>query len=190
VVQRAVLDGQRLRLRYQAAGRPEPGEYAVDPVGLVVKAGVWYLVAYSRDEPRMFRVSRIRQAEADGPASLPSGAPPLPELWDRMRARFEQPGGGVPVELVVPRTRASRVLGFCGHQLTERPERRPHPEHPDHDVLRLTFRSADHAWVTLAPLGNDVEVTSPAEVQRELVRLAEATLRRYRGRAREPGQDA
>ena len=180
VVQQAVLGGERLRLRYHASGRSEPGEYAVDPVGLVVKAGVWYLVAYSRGEPRMFRMSRIREAEPAGPARLPPDVPPLAELWERMRARFEQPGGGVRVEALVDRGRAGRVLGFCSSELIDRPDVRPHPDRPDRDVLALTFRTMVHAWVALAPLADDVEVIGPPDVRDELVRIAEVTLRRYR----------
>jgi len=180
VVQQAVLGGKRLRMRYHASGRSGPGEYVVDPVGLVVKAGIWYLVGYSRDEPRMFRMSRIRAAEPTGPATLPPDAPPLPELWDLMRTRFEQPGGGVRVEAIVPRGRVGRVIGSCGPLVVDRPERRPHPERADHDVLTLAFRSVLHSWVALAPLGHDVEVIGPQEVRDELARLAEVTLMRYR----------
>ncbi|MGH2752154.1 MAG: helix-turn-helix transcriptional regulator [Actinomycetota bacterium] len=180
VVQEAVLRGERLQLRYHAAGRSEPGDYEVDPVGLVVKAGVWYLVAYRGDEPRMFRVGRIRKAEPIGPASLPADVPPLAELWDRMRARFEQPGGGVRVDAAVPKNRAGLVLGVCSAELIDRPERRLHPEEADHEILTLTFRSAAHAWWMLAALAEHVEVIGPNEVRDELVRNAQATLERYR----------
>lgn len=182
VVQQAVLGGQRIKMRYHASGRPEPGDYEVDPVGLVVKAGVWYLVGYRDGEPRMFRVGRIRSAEPAGPATLPPDAPSLVDLWDRMRARFEQPGGGVPVEVVVPTARAGMVMAACSHLLTDRPVRQPHPDRADHETLTLTFRSVDHAWWSLAALAEDVEVTAPAEVQERLVRVAEVTLARYRGR--------
>ena len=180
VVQQAVLGGERLHLLYQAAGRPEPGEYEVDPVGLVLKAGVWYLVGYSQGEPRMFRVSRVRRAEPAGLATLPREVPPLAELWDRMRARFEQPGGGVRVEVVIPKSRPGWVLGACTSEVIERPERRTDPERPDDDVFVLTFRSAVHAWAALAALADHVQVTGPPEVRDELVRIAEVTLRRYR----------
>ncbi|MGH3202326.1 MAG: WYL domain-containing protein [Streptosporangiaceae bacterium] len=36
----------------------------VDPYGLVCKAGIWYLVADSDGEPRLFRVSRVVSATA------------------------------------------------------------------------------------------------------------------------------
>ena len=179
LVQDAVLAGERLRLRYQASGRKEPRDYEVDPVGLVVKAGVWYLVAYSQEEPRMYRVGRIRDAKAIGPAVLPADVPSLEDLWDRMRASFERPGGGVRVELVVPRNRTAWVLGICSSELVERPERREHPDQPDHEILTLSFRSETHAWMMLAAQADYVQVVEPPEVRDELVRNAKMTLRRY-----------
>jgi predicted DNA-binding transcriptional regulator YafY len=180
VVQQAVVSGERLSLDYHAARRPRPGNYVVDPVGLVVKAGVWYLVGYSKGEPRMFRVSRIRFAEPAGPADLPADAPSLAELWDKMRARFEQPGGGVRVRVEVPSERVGMVLGTCSAEMVDQPERHPHPQEPRHETLVITFRSTNHAWWTLAALAEEVQVIDPPEVRDALVRIAETTLRRYR----------
>lgn len=179
VVQDAVLGGERLRLRYRASGRSQPKDYEVDPVGLVVKAGVWYLVAYNLGSPRMYRVGRVRAAEPAGPAELPPDVPPLEELWDRMRASFERPGGGVRIELASPKNRIAWVLGACSAELTEQPERREHPDQPDHEILTLTFRSEAHAWMMLASQADFVQVIGPPEVRDQLVRNARSTLRRY-----------
>ena len=35
----------------------------IEPLGLVAKGSVWYLVAVAEGEPRNYRVSRIRSAE-------------------------------------------------------------------------------------------------------------------------------
>lgn len=199
-IQQAVLTGERLRMEYQAAGRTEPRTYDVDPVGLVVKAGIWYLVAYRDGEARMFRVGRARRAEPVGPAQLPADVPPLAELWDHLRLRFEQPGGGVRVELVVPRDKVAWVIGACSDQLIDRPEREAessamHPggygavqvEAPatadgpiEHDRITLTFRTAQHAHLALAPVADTIDVVSPEEVRENLVRLAEAIIARHR----------
>ena len=40
----------------------EMTERLIDPLGLVAKAGIWYLVALSYGELRVFRVSRVRNA--------------------------------------------------------------------------------------------------------------------------------
>ncbi|WP_026311442.1 helix-turn-helix transcriptional regulator [Parafrankia elaeagni] len=62
VVAGAVWSGYRLDLRY---GRPDRVvQRRVDPLGLVLKAGVWYLVARHGDDIRSYRVARISAASA------------------------------------------------------------------------------------------------------------------------------
>jgi predicted DNA-binding transcriptional regulator YafY len=100
-----------------------------------------------------------------------------------MRARFEHPGGGVRVEVAIPKDRPRWLLGACSAEVTERPERRSDPDRPEEDIFVLTFRTVDHAWTALAALADRVQVIGPPEVRDELVRLAEATLQRYRGAA-------
>lgn len=182
-IQQAVLAGERIRMRYRAAGRAEPGEYLLDPVGLVVKAGVWYLVAYRDGESRMFRLSRVVDAEPAGPARLPADVPPLDELWDQMRSRFEQPGGGVQATVAVGSDDVGRLLGTVNTYLIDRPERRSDPERPDHELVVLTFRAIPQAAVALLPLVELSEVVDPPELRDELARMARVALDRYNGPA-------
>lgn len=48
---------RRIRIRYRSW--EGEGTRTVDPLGLVLKTGLWYLVAQQRVNPRIFRVSRI-----------------------------------------------------------------------------------------------------------------------------------
>jgi predicted DNA-binding transcriptional regulator YafY len=59
-VAEAVWEGCRLDIDYESRGRVV--QRSLDPLGLVLKAGTWYLVAASHQQPRTYRVSRIRQA--------------------------------------------------------------------------------------------------------------------------------
>src|ERR1700734_2263353 len=65
VLQAAVFTDRRVRLGYRRSGQREATERIVDPYGLVCKAGIWYLVADQRGEPRLFRLSRVTSAEVD-----------------------------------------------------------------------------------------------------------------------------
>lgn len=60
----AVWAQRPLRLRYR--GRGGDTERIIDPLGLVLKAGVWYLVAATAGEVRTYRVSRIDALEVFG----------------------------------------------------------------------------------------------------------------------------
>ena len=59
-VAQAVWEGHRIQMRYDR--RPEPVERTVEPFGLVLKAGIWYLVARREGSLRTYRVSRILEA--------------------------------------------------------------------------------------------------------------------------------
>ena len=53
----AVWDERCLDVRYQ--GRTGTAIHKLQPLGLVLKAGIWYLVAGGSDRPRTYRVSNI-----------------------------------------------------------------------------------------------------------------------------------
>ena len=62
MVQDAVFGDRRLRFRYRRA-EARVVERDVDPLGLIIKAGVWYLLADVAGERRLFRLSRIEEAQ-------------------------------------------------------------------------------------------------------------------------------
>ena len=53
----AVWDDRRIRIGYDRGDRSV--ERSLDPLGLVIKGGVWYLVALADGQPRTYRVSRV-----------------------------------------------------------------------------------------------------------------------------------
>jgi predicted DNA-binding transcriptional regulator YafY len=72
VVAEALWADRRVDLRYRRGDREL--RRRVDPLGLVLKAGTWYLVAAHRGDVRTYRVSRIAGATArDEPAVRPVG---------------------------------------------------------------------------------------------------------------------
>lgn len=85
VVQRAVFDGWRIRLRYKRPGA-EAVERKLDPIGLIVAGDTWYLVANSYGKERMYRMSDVgcgdsrracRPAKARRPRGSMGTAPEL-----------------------------------------------------------------------------------------------------------------
>ena len=63
VVARGVWDSSVLRLRYRPAGRNDTRNLRVQPLGLVLKAGTWYLIAQNGKAIRTYRVANIETAE-------------------------------------------------------------------------------------------------------------------------------
>jgi predicted DNA-binding transcriptional regulator YafY len=179
VVQDAMWSDRRLRLRYQAVGRTAPREQGVDPWGVVVKAGVWYLVAAIGGEPRLYRVSRIEQAEVlDEPAERPPQLD-LEAVWRRLRQRVEEPGPGLEVEVRVRPEVVEMLLRLCAAQLVGPAVREPAPDASGWTTLRLPFVAEGAARAMLLGFGVDLEVLSPATLRRSIAETARLVLDLY-----------
>jgi len=88
-LRRAVWDDHRLRIRYEDRNRKSTTR-TIEPLGLVAKAGVWYLIARSDGEMRSFRVERVASAQKlserfERPADFD-----LERYWAESSARFAE----------------------------------------------------------------------------------------------------
>ncbi|MET9374286.1 YafY family protein [Streptomyces sp. NPDC002992] len=176
VLNRAVFADRRLRLRYRSSGAPAPKTYTVDPYGLVVKAGVWYLVADHRGEPRLFRADRVHRAELlDDPVRRRAGVE-LAEVWERLRRRVEERPAGILVRARVHRDRYDRFLRLHGDRLTAAPER----GEEEWTEVELALGEPGEARPLLA-LGGSIEVLEPEEVRTLLAQAAAEVVALYRG---------
>jgi predicted DNA-binding transcriptional regulator YafY len=194
VLQAAVFTDRRLRLRYRSGGRgmPEPGQAAaasermVDPYGLVCKAGVWYLVADSGGDPRLFRVSRVLSAAVDEAPVRRRDGVELAELWELMRRGVEERPAPVVVMVRVRRDWLDLFGRICAAHLDEPIEtslRGGVDDAGDADGewagLRLRFPGVAAARILLS-FGGNVEVTSPPEVRADLAKVAAEVVDQYR----------
>ena len=184
-VQEALWSDRQLRILYRASGRSQAREHVLDPWGLVVKAGVWYLVGATGGEPRLYRVSRIEEA-----AVLPDSSQRPPDLdlgavWSELRRRLENPGSGVPVRLRVRRERAEMLIRLCAAQLVGPVERSGGDGFPSWSELSLMFVAEGAACAVLLGFGGEVEVLSPASLRRAMAEKAREVLAVY-GEARPP----
>ncbi|MEU0846125.1 YafY family protein [Streptomyces sp. NPDC005962] len=180
VLQRAVFTDRRLRLRYRHGDDGRVRSYTADPYGLVHKAGVWYLVADHRGEPRLFRADRVLSAGVlDEPVRRRDGLE-LSEVWDVLRRRIDDIPAPVPVTVAVRREILGRFLRVHQADLAG-----PHvpaaalPEEAgERATVELRFRSLGAAQALLA-FGADAEVLAPDELRRALARRAAEAAARY-----------
>ena len=84
-VSEAVWEGQALRIEYRRERMPVARD--LGPLGIVLKGGVWYLVATSDGQIRTYRVSRIVSAAAPGPCLRAAGRLRPGRLLGGSRAR-------------------------------------------------------------------------------------------------------
>ena len=107
VLQQAVFTDRRLRLRYRHGRNNQVRSYTLDPYGLVSKAGVWYLAADHRSEPRLFRTDRaLSAAILDEPVRRRAGLE-LADVWDTLRRVIDD----IPAPLLVTVSVRREILG-------------------------------------------------------------------------------
>jgi predicted DNA-binding transcriptional regulator YafY len=172
IVAESVWSGHRLDLRYGKAER------RVDPLGLVLKAGRWYLVALHRGAPRTYRVGRITQAtRRDERVERPDGFD-LARHWAAAAIEFDRSIRRSTVRLRV----SPRGLRWLGRALTLPSD--PDPGEPADDgwfELELPVESDEVAAHQLLLLGAEVEVLEPAAVRRSLAATGAAMAARHHG---------
>jgi predicted DNA-binding transcriptional regulator YafY len=186
-VQEAVWADRRLRVRYRHGDDSAAG-YLLDPHGLVVKAGVWYLVAAHRGRAQLYRVDRLLAAEVvDAPTQRPADVD-LAAEWARLRADVERPRDQVAVRVRVLDDLVPMVLRVTRGQRTEAPggpdddSAEPTSSSPDPagwQTLTLTFRAPGGAVAALLGFGGGIEVLEPVAVRELLVETARAALARH-----------
>mgnify|MGYP005988805963 CR=1 FL=1 len=178
VLARAVLGGRQIEIGYRGRSR------VLGPLGLVVKASVWYLVAQEwslRNDPDArgerilsFRVDRIESvAELAIEVLRPAGFD-LAQWWGASMAEFDRSLLRFPcrVRLFDNAVRAlPRVIGVAAT-----PELGP-PDSDGWTEVELMLESEDVALAQLIALGGGVSVLDPASLRRSLRDVASSIVR-------------
>ena len=167
VLQAAVFTDRRLRLGYRSSGQGAVSQRVVDPYGLVCKAGIWYLVADSDGEPRLFRVSRVTSAvAAEEPVRRRDGVE-LAGLWASLRREVEDRPAPLEVVVRVRREWLDMFGRMCAAHLDG-----PLPEVAgEWTQVRLRYAGVKAARPLLS-FGANVQVVSPASVRADLAAVA------------------
>ena len=172
---RALRLGRKLAIRYPTPDR-EPR--VVGPLGLVNKAGAWYLVAEAGDV-RVFRAGRVSAARVLAePFGRPAGFE-LAAFWARWSAEFEASRPRLEVRLAAS-PRALDAFGeVFGPAAAPALEAAGPPGQDGWRVVTLSFEHERAAVHRLAGFGDQVEVLDPPSVRAALLATAHEILGRY-----------
>jgi len=149
----------------------------VEPLGLVAKAGVWYLIAREPEKGyRTFRAQRISDVEVlMSPFKRPADFD-LEAYWNASVAWIERPTHETyDVVLNVERSAAAKLAYWDVTVLNE-----------DDDVstLRIAFPSRETAVMQVLVLADVVQIVAPDELPAAIVERARHALARFELRAR------
>ena len=172
--------GRKLALRYRSAEGRDGRPRVVGPLGLVNKAGTWYLVATpERGDIRVFRAGRVLSArvlpEAFGrPADFE-----LAGFWARWSAEFEASRPRLQVRLKASPQALAWIPEVFGPAAGPALEAAAPPGEDGWRVVTLSFEHERAAVHRLAGFGDQVGVLDPLSVRAGLQAIAHEILRRY-----------
>ena len=152
----------------------------VGPLGLVNKAGTWYLVAATRSgRVSVFRAGRISAARIlDEPFERPADFE-LAGFWDRWSAEFTTSRPRLPARLRASPQALAAFGEIFGDDARPALDAAPPPDEQGWQVVTLSFEHELAAAHRLAGFGGRVEVLSPPSVRALLVAAAQGILDRY-----------
>ncbi|HEY2979312.1 MAG TPA: YafY family protein [Burkholderiaceae bacterium] len=179
VVAEAVWGERRLRMRYESW--TSVSERIVDPLGLVLKGGAWYLVARHRREPRTYRVAAIEHAQVLDERFVRPPSFDLAAFWGESTRRFEE---GVYRDFATLRASPvglNRLRGFspivaqAADRTAGRADRRGWRQ------VTVPIESVEHAAREMLRLGDEAVVLEPAALRDALRATVAQMLASYDG---------
>lgn len=174
VVAAAVWGDRLLKMRYHSPEGGSPAVRTLAPLGLVLKGGVWYLVAQSGTSVRTFRAARIYDAELcsqtfDRPKGFDLGA-----HWEMAARAYEASvfRGHADVRLSPKGLESLELLG--PHVVAAAAKTARKPDRAGWVRCRIPIESVEYGVRELMRLGADVNVVGPRPLR---VRMAATATR-------------
>lgn len=160
-VQEAVWRDQCAHIIYQRGDGTEV-ERDIEPLGLVAKGRVWYVVARVEDGLRTYRASRIKVARL---LDMPVTRPPefdLASYWDTAQSEF---AASLPKYQASIRIRAARLEFARAMYRYAQFGRMSAPDADGWLTGDITFENREEACFCVAGLGGDAEALAPADLR-------------------------
>jgi predicted DNA-binding transcriptional regulator YafY len=183
----AAADWSERALRFRYASRTALGERQVDPLGIVLKGGAWYLVAGVKGETKTFRIARMSdvtllEKTCDYPKSFD-----LADHWAESIRRYEvdlhpnkatirvSPAGLAMLDdLLPPYIRSGAVIS-------------PEPDRDGWRQVTIAVGSLDHAAAEMLRFGTHAEVLEPPELRAKMTEIIASLAKMYRSSAKPEG---
>jgi predicted DNA-binding transcriptional regulator YafY len=165
----AVWNTRRIRLRYESW--TDVVDRELEPLGLALKAGVWYLVAQAGGRPRTYRVSAIQALELMAETFTRPEAFDLAAYWTAWTKDFEARLHSGQATLRLSPEGLKRLATLSPSLASAQPG----PPEADGWVrveIPIEIESIDHAAGEMLKLGAEAQVLAPPELRTKLAQIA------------------
>lgn len=170
-----------VRITYRRWEEPTLVRRRIEPHGLVLKAGVWYVMARARGTMRTYRVNQILAITPTTGAFEPDPAFDLAEMWQRFLDGFRERLAVVTAEVRLTRAGRDRLRADGDPSMIEGIAEALGERADDSGPLlvRLPFESIEWAASDLLRLGLDAEVVGPPALVEHITRTVAELATRY-----------
>ncbi|GAA4922512.1 transcriptional regulator [Streptomyces coeruleoprunus] len=176
----AVWRRRAVRVRYRRWDAPEVVERRLEPYGIVLKAGRWYVVAHAGGgAPRTYRISRILELHPLDEAFTPPADFDLATYWRTHTAELQERLWQGEAEIRISPPGLARLRELAPPAVAEAAEA-GEEEHPGGWRRALIpIESLTHAESQLLALGAHVEVLHPPALRARLATTARSLAALY-----------
>lgn len=166
----AVWNETRLWIRYDSW--TQISERVVEPLGLVLKGGVWYLVAQREAGFRTYRLSQIQALRNLGERFTRPAGFDLPRHWRESTTSFEH-----EIYTDVARVRATRIGVSRLKDISQRVKDEIEAQAPQYDAdgwAEFNVPIEEERWASreMTRVGAEVEVLAPATLRARMTEIA------------------
>jgi predicted DNA-binding transcriptional regulator YafY len=187
IIARAVWSERMLKLRYRRSGEMEAPPRRLGPLGLVLKAGVWYLVAQSgKSSVRTYRAANIHDAEITDETFARPKHFDLGAHWQNAVREYEASVYHEEADVRLS-PKGVYMLDLLGpYVMKAAAETAGKPDRKSWVRCRLPLESIDFGVRELMRLGDEVHVIGPPELRAKMAITAERMARAHGSRSRRP----
>ncbi len=180
-VAEAVWHGRRISVTYESWRGASPRE--LEPLGLVLKAGAWYMVARmaGQDPVRTYRLASVLDLKAGTRAFKRPRNFDLARYWQESAARFEAQLRQLQARVRVS-PRGLKWLSNGRSKVVVLPTDAAEEQgRSDWREVLMPIESIEHGARQLLAFGAEVEVIEPAALRAQIVKQAGDLMLLYRG---------
>ncbi|MBN1581087.1 MAG: YafY family transcriptional regulator [Anaerolineae bacterium] len=162
-LQDAIWQEHKLSISYQRSGG-EAVSRLVDPLGLVIKGRIWYLIAAVEGALRTYRVSRVLDAQiVDQPCERPDDFD-LAAYWQASVAQFK---ADLPQYVVTVRVAPWHVRHLREQRFVTIRQEHP-PDEQGWVTLVVDMETEDSARQIVLGYGAEIELLEPLSLRQEV----------------------
>ncbi|MVO98070.1 helix-turn-helix transcriptional regulator [Paenibacillus lutrae] len=172
LIQEAVWDERRLRIRYKR--EEDYVERILDPLGLVAKGSIWYLIASVENSMRTYRISRLTDAAALNETFERPESFDLAAYWEESTAAFRYNLPRYPARLRLKERTLQRLAAQWYVNVL-------HSSPVEDDCLEadIEFRTLESACEILLGHGRNIYIIEPPELKQRVLEEARAITAQY-----------